>query len=169
MACTLKAAVPLEAVAASAPRGLLRAHDRRQAKLNIQRELVSELGAKLTNVIRRRPVSFEEYCLASKAWQSRGLTLASARALANAGVLTVEDLQSANSLELAMIPRIGAKSLALLYELKGEKVPDVELLCGKAKHLRSILGLRTGGKAATSDGVLQPVAPSSRAPDAQAR
>ena len=123
----------------------------------------------MTNVIRRRPVSFEEYWLASKAWQSRGLTLASARALANAGVLTVEDLQSANSLELAMIPRIGAKSLALLYELKGEKVPDVELLCGKAKHLRSILGLRTGGKAATSDGVLQPVDPPSRAPNAQAR
>ena len=69
--------------------------------------------------------SFEDYWRASKAWQSRGLTLASARALANAGILTDEDLQSANSLELAMIPRIGAKSLALLYELKGEKVPDV--------------------------------------------
>jgi hypothetical protein len=68
--------------------------------------------------------------------------------LANAGVLTVEDLQSANSLELAMIPMIGAKSLVLLYELKGEKVPDVAVLCGKAKHLRSILGLGTGGPAA---------------------
>jgi hypothetical protein len=64
--------------------------------------------------------------------------------LANAGVLTVEDLQSANSLELAMIPRIGAKSLALLYELKGEKVPGVVLLCGKAKHLRSILSSGSG-------------------------
>jgi hypothetical protein len=61
-----------------------------------------------------KPSSFEEYWRASKAWQGRGLTLASARALANASVLTVEDLQSANSLELAMIPRIGAKSLALL-------------------------------------------------------
>ena len=40
-----------------------------------------------------------------------------------------------------MIPRIGAKSLALLYELKGEKVPDVAVLCGKAKHLRSIFAL----------------------------
>jgi hypothetical protein len=49
------------------------------------------------------------------------LTLASARALANAGVLTVEDLQGANSLELAMIPRIGAKSLALLYKLQGRE------------------------------------------------
>jgi hypothetical protein len=43
--------------------------------------------------------------------------------LTNAGFLTVEDLQSATSRELAMIPRIGAKSLSLLNELKGEKVP----------------------------------------------
>ena len=78
----------------------------------------------MTDTIRCKPSSFEEYWRASKAWQSRGLTLASARALANAGMLTVEDLQGANSLELAMIPRIGAKSLALLY-LKGDGVPDV--------------------------------------------
>ena len=88
---------------------------------------------------RSKPSSFEEYWLASKAWQSRGLPLASARALTNAGFLNIKDLQSANSLELAMIPRIGAKSLALLYELKGEKVPDVAVLRGKPKHLRSIL------------------------------
>ena len=99
-----------------------------------------------------KPSSFEEYWRASKAWQGRGLTLASARALANASVLTVEDLQSANSLELAMIPRIGAKSLALLYELKGEKVPDVAVLCGKAKRRRSILSLGNGGPAATNGG-----------------
>ena len=60
--------------------------------------------------------------------------------------LTVEDLQSANSLELAMIPRIGAKSLALLYELKGEKVPDVPVLCGKAKRFRSMLGTSGGSR-----------------------
>jgi hypothetical protein len=72
--------------------------------------------------------------------------------LTNAGILTVEDLQSANSLELAIIPRIGAKSLALLYELKGEKVPDVARLCGKAKYLRNILSLGTGEPAATSSG-----------------
>jgi hypothetical protein len=88
---------------------------------------------------RSKPSSFEEYWRASKAWQSRGLQLASARALTNAGFLNIEDLQSANSLELAMIPRIGAKSLALLYELKGEKVPDVARLCGKARRFRSIL------------------------------
>jgi hypothetical protein len=106
----------------------------------------------LTDVSRRKPTSFEEYWLASKAWQRSGLTLASARALASAGILTVEDLQSAHTLELAMIPRIGAKSLAILYELKGEKVPDVAVLYGKAKHLRSISGLGTGRPAAGSGG-----------------
>ena len=106
----------------------------------------------MTDTIRCKPSSFEEYWRASKAWQSRGLTLASARALANAGILTDEDLRSANSLELAMIPRIGAKSLALLYELKGEKVPDVAVLCGKANHRRSILSLGTGEPAVASGG-----------------
>jgi hypothetical protein len=100
---------------------------------------------------RSKPSSFEEYWRASKGWQSRGLTLASARALTNAGVLTVEDLQSANCLELAMIPRIGAKSLAILYELKGEKVPDVAVLCSKAKRFRSMLG--TGGIEALTQSV----------------
>ena len=90
----------------------------------------------MTDVSRRKPTSFEEYWLASKAWQRSGLTLASARALASAGILTVEDLQSAHTLELAMIPRIGAKSLAILYELKGEKVPDVALL-SRAKRVRT--------------------------------
>jgi hypothetical protein len=56
--------------------------------------------------------------------------------LASAGFLTVEDLQSAHTLELAIIPRIGAKSLAILYELKGVKVPDEKVLCGKAKCVR---------------------------------
>ena len=68
--------------------------------------------------VRRKPSSFEEYWQASKAWQRKGLTLGAARALANAGFLTVEDLQSASIRELAMIPRIGAKSLAILYELR---------------------------------------------------
>ena len=72
------------------------------------------------------------------------MTLASARALTNAGFLTVEDLQSVTSLELAMIPRIGAKSLSLLHELKGEKVPEVARLYSKAKRLRSILNSGIG-------------------------
>jgi hypothetical protein len=38
-----------------------------------------------------------------------------------------------------MIPRIGATSLAILYELRGEKAPDVEMRCGKAQCFLSIL------------------------------
>jgi len=83
------------------------------------------------------------------------LTLASARALTNAGFLTIEDLQSAHTLELAMIPRIGAKSFALLCELKGEKVPDVEMLCRKAKRVHSLLSPDTVGP---STQVVHPVA-----------
>jgi hypothetical protein len=85
----------------------------------------------VTDIIRHKPSSFEEYWLASKSWQRKGLTLGAGRALANVGFLTVEDLQSVRTLELAMIPRIGAKSLAILYELKGVKVPDEKVLCGK--------------------------------------
>jgi hypothetical protein len=91
------------------------------------------------SAIRRKPSSFDEYWLASKAWQRKGLTLASARALTNAGFLTVEDLHGAHALELAMIPRIGGKSLAMLCELKGEKAPDLEMLCRKAQRFRSSL------------------------------
>jgi DNA-directed RNA polymerase alpha subunit len=68
--------------------------------------------------VRRKPSSFEEYWRASQAWQRKGLTLGAARALANAGFLTVEDLRSASIRELAKIPRIGAKSLDILYELR---------------------------------------------------
>jgi hypothetical protein len=53
----------------------------------------------MTDIIRRKPASFEEYWLASKAWQRKGLTLDAARALANAGFLTVEDLQSTHAVE----------------------------------------------------------------------
>ena len=69
--------------------------------------------------IRRKPSSFEEYWLASKAWERKGLPLGAARALANAGFLHVKDLHSALELELAAIPRIGRKSLAILYRLLG--------------------------------------------------
>jgi hypothetical protein len=72
----------------------------------------------MSDIISRKPSSFEEYWLASKAWQRRGLTLGAGRALANAGFLTVEDLQRVRTLELATLPRIGAKSLAILYELR---------------------------------------------------
>ena len=73
--------------------------------------------------IRRKPSSFEEYWLASKAWERKGLPLGSARALANAGFLSVNDLLSANDLELATIPRVGPKSLAILYGLMDRAMP----------------------------------------------
>ena len=70
------------------------------------------MGEELSD-IRRKPSSFEECWLASKAWQRKGLPLASARALANAGFLTVDDLQSANSLELEMIRKRRFQATAL--------------------------------------------------------
>ncbi len=80
--------------------------------------LLTEIEGELSD-IRRKPSSFEEYWLASKAWEGKGLPLGAGRALANAGFLTVDDLQSADALELASIPRIGRKSLAILYGLMG--------------------------------------------------
>ena len=77
----------------------------------------------MADIIRRKPSSFEEYWLASKSWERRGLTLGAARALTNAGFLSVEDLHSAHDLELATIPRIGRKSLAILYGSMGRAMP----------------------------------------------
>jgi hypothetical protein len=78
------------------------------------------------NIIRHKASSFEEYWLASKAWERKGLSLGTARALVNAGFLTVDDLHTAHDLELATIPRVGAKSLAILYGLLGRKTPDAQ-------------------------------------------
>ena len=69
----------------------------------------------------RKPSSFEEYWFASKAWERKGLPLGTARALANAGFLNVDDLHSADDLALASIPRVGPKSLAILYGLRGHR------------------------------------------------
>jgi hypothetical protein len=69
---------------------------------------------------RPKPSSFEEYWLASKAWERKGLPLGTARALANAGFLKVGDLRSASVSELASIPRVGRKSLAILYGFMGQ-------------------------------------------------
>jgi Helix-hairpin-helix domain len=80
-------------------------------------------GAGVTDIVRRKLLSFEEYWLASKAWEGKGLQLGTARALVNAGFLSVEDLHSAHDLELATIPRVGRKSLAILYGLMGRAMP----------------------------------------------
>lgn len=66
---------------------------------------------------RREACSLEEYLRASKAWERAGLTLGTARALANAGFLTVEDLQSVPAWEIAALPRVGKKSLTVLLKL----------------------------------------------------
>ena len=77
----------------------------------------------MTDIVRRKPLSFEEYWLASKAWEGKGLQLGTARALVNAGFLSMEDLHSAHDLELATISRVGRKSLAILYGLMGRAMP----------------------------------------------
>ena len=77
----------------------------------------------MTDIVRRKPLSFEKYWLASKAWEGKGLQLGTARALVNAGFLSMEDLHSAHDWELATIPRVGPKSLSILYELLGSAMP----------------------------------------------
>ena len=79
----------------------------------------------MPDAVRRKATSFEEYWLASKAWQRKGLTLGTARALVNAGFLAIEDLHTAHELELATIPRVGPKSLAILYGIMGRKYPTL--------------------------------------------
>ena len=56
----------------------------------------------MTDIVSRNS-SFEEYWLASKAWERKGLTLGTARALVNAGFVTVDDLHTARHFELATI------------------------------------------------------------------
>lgn len=69
----------------------------------------------------RKSLSFEEYWRASKAWEQKGLCLGTARALVNAGVLTIDDLRSVPYSDLAAIPRVGAKSLAILTDLMWQR------------------------------------------------
>ena len=105
--------------------------------------------------IRRKPSSFEEYWLASKVWERKGLPLGTARALANAGFLSVDDLRSAHDLELATIPRVGLKSLAILYGLMGRAMPgapnDQMNVSGRRRRqtssfVRHAEGLKTSGR-----------------------
>lgn len=70
---------------------------------------------------RRKVCSFEEYLRASKAWEREGLTLGTARALVNAGFLSVEDLKTVPFWELAALPRVGKKSLAILLNLMAQQ------------------------------------------------
>jgi hypothetical protein len=89
----------------------------------------------VSDIVRRKALSFEEYWLASKAWERKGLALGSARALVNAGFLNVEDLRTAHDIELATIPRVGPKGLAVLYGLMGRAMPEVGMPFGKLKPI----------------------------------
>ena len=73
--------------------------------------------------IRRKASSFEEYWLASKAWERHGLTAAAARALVHNGFLTLDDVQGAHSLELATLPGVGRRSLTVLLGLLDRGAP----------------------------------------------
>jgi len=95
-------------------------------------------GIELSNMVRRKVSSFEEYWLASKAWERKGLTLGTGRALVNAGFATVEDLQTAQDLELASIPRVGPKSLAIIYRLMERKMPTAP---SRKRVRRPLIGL----------------------------
>ena len=71
----------------------------------------------VSNTIRRKASSFEEHSLMSKAWEHRGLSLRAADSLVDNGILTLDDLHRAHELELATVPGVGRKSLAVLYGL----------------------------------------------------
>ena len=59
------------------------------------------------------------------------MSIGTARALVNAGFLTLDDLHTAHDFELATIPRVGPKSLAILYGLMGRKMSDAPRVSGK--------------------------------------
>ncbi len=77
----------------------------------------------MSNTIRRKASSFDEFWSMSKAWERRGLTHRAACALVNNGILTLDDLHRTHELELATLPGIGRTSLALLCELVGRQPP----------------------------------------------
>jgi hypothetical protein len=96
----------------------------------------------LSLTIRRKASSFEEYWLASKAWERHGLAAAAARALVHNGFLTLDDVQGAHDLELASLPGVGRRSLTVLLGLldreapvtKGSPPPNFAPFCSLSSH-----------------------------------
>ncbi|GEP61355.1 hypothetical protein RSO01_85210 [Reyranella soli] len=86
-------------------------------------------GFEAMSHVRHKPSSFEEYWLASKAWERKGLPLGTARALENAGFLTIDDLESAPLWELAAVPRVGKKSFTILLDLR-RRLPEASMSRG---------------------------------------
>ena len=95
----------------------------------------------MSSAIRRKSLSFEEYWLASQAWERRGIALGTARALVNAGFLTVDDLRATPDLELAAIPRVGAKSLTIIFGLMGRETPTVPKNRGDWQRAKRAVGV----------------------------
>ena len=91
----------------------------------------------MSNTIRRKASSFDEYWLMSKAWERRGLTLRAACAFVTNGILTLDDLHRTHELELAATPGIGRESLALLCESVGRQ-PTGPRPPGRPKNMNQI-------------------------------
>jgi hypothetical protein len=68
-------------------------------------------------------LSFRQEIRATEDWRDRGVSLRCARALANFGILTIEDLRAASDHELSTIPNIARKSLVEIYQFIGRKMP----------------------------------------------
>jgi len=97
---------------------------------------------------RRQASSIYEYLRASKAWEQEGLTLGTARALVNAGFLTVEDLQNVPAWELAALPRVGKKSLAILLKLVAQQnayrlMPSVAEIDSEVLSIQRMVGSKS--------------------------
>jgi hypothetical protein len=87
----------------------------------VEQDSVRFEGASSSITKRRKASSFDEYWRASKTWERHGLTAAAARALVHNGFLNLADLQGVHALELATIPRLGRRSLAVLHGLMGRE------------------------------------------------
>lgn len=72
---------------------------------------------------KRALLSLHEEVRAIEDWQRRGLRIRSARALANQGIATIEDLKRVSDHELSTIPNVARKSLVEIYRFIGRKMP----------------------------------------------
>jgi hypothetical protein len=73
--------------------------------------------------IRRKASSFEEYWLASKAWERRGLPIGPARSLVNNGFLSLDDLHGGARSGAGNYPEGRPKELGSAYGLMGRELP----------------------------------------------
>ena len=98
---------------------------------------------------RYKASSFEDYWVASKAWERAGLSLGTARALVNAGFLALDDLYTADDFELANVPRVGPKSLANSLRADWPEMPDAQ---GRRRKRQLTNRVRSKGSVASHGG-----------------